>query len=227
MGPKANKPINGSTVIELPKNNQSSKQKIGEGRVLKMPRILLLDDDPEMVDLCANALKRRFLVVKSSSPLEALSLVDAGRFMIDLIVCDYYMPGMNGEEFVEKIRTLYIDTPAILYTGKVIDDTEGLNTKFVKVIQKPFSAEKLRSEVENALSALLAPLPAPKPAPQIDATLIQAMQAIETYLRDQGLENPRAVTEAEAIAVLKSDQARAAYRSWQELRGLTEKLKAA
>jgi HEAT repeat protein len=43
----------------------------------------------------------------------------------DIIVSDYKMPGMNGIEFLKKIREMDINIPFILFTGKGMDETEN------------------------------------------------------------------------------------------------------
>lgn len=117
----------------------------------KVPRVLLLDDEGDIVDLCADALRDQYHVVKTSSPFEAVSLMDAGRDMIDLVICDYSMPGLNGVEFIQKLRELGIQTPAILYSGGDIDDTSD---EFMKVLEKPFRPKRLLDEVHKAIHSI-------------------------------------------------------------------------
>lgn len=120
----------------------------------KIPRILLLDDESEIVNLCADVLRDDYHVVKTNSPFEGISLMDAGRNMIDLVICDYAMPGMNGSEFVHELRSLGIRTPAILYTGRDIREIDRPRDGFIRVLEKPFRPERLLEEVHKAVSSI-------------------------------------------------------------------------
>lgn len=87
----------------------------GDGTI----RILHIDDDPQLVELAAELLRReddRFECLTETDPHEALAHLSETAF--DCVVCDYDMPGMDGLEFLEAVREDHPDLPFILFTGK-------------------------------------------------------------------------------------------------------------
>ena len=83
-----------------------------------MISLLYVDDEPDLLDLCKLFLEREgeFSVATVTSAREGLQILDKG--MIDAIVSDYQMPGMDGIEFLKQVRKDFKDIPFILFTGK-------------------------------------------------------------------------------------------------------------
>jgi len=79
--------------------------------------VLLVDDDPDVLDLTATLLEREGdLRVETASSAEAgLDLLAEGTF--DCIVSDYDMPGTDGLEFLTAVRDQGCELPFILFTG--------------------------------------------------------------------------------------------------------------
>jgi CheY-like chemotaxis protein len=84
-------------------------------------RVLVVDDDPAVVDLASEYIEytdSRFCVhteVSAPAALEHLCESDAG---YDCIVSDYKMPEMNGYEFLSAVRACESDVPFILFTSQ-------------------------------------------------------------------------------------------------------------
>lgn len=81
--------------------------------------VLVVDDDPDLLDLTASFLKRErdeFSVKSEPNPEDALERLRENP--VDVIVSDYDMPGMNGLKFLEAVREEHEDIPFILFTGK-------------------------------------------------------------------------------------------------------------
>jgi len=79
--------------------------------------ILHVDDDTQFLYLLKELLEtadKAFHVHSFSSAEDALEILRDRRF--DFIISDYMMPGMNGIEFTEQVRSVR-DTPLIIYTG--------------------------------------------------------------------------------------------------------------
>jgi CheY-like chemotaxis protein len=80
--------------------------------------ILSVDDEPDLVELSKEILESLYgmRVQTTTSVQEALGLIKDVRF--DAIVSDYQMPGMDGIDFLKKLRSEKDQTPFILFTGR-------------------------------------------------------------------------------------------------------------
>jgi len=87
-------------------------------------RILLVDDNPHGLSARKSVLQELgAAVVTASSPSEALELFADSSF--DLVVTDYKMPRMNGDELIARLRKLSPGIAVILLSG--FTDSLGLN----------------------------------------------------------------------------------------------------
>ncbi len=68
------------------------------------PRVLCVDDEPDILAMLARALGTKFEVVTASDPLTALELVERGRFSV--VISDMRMPTMAGATFLERVKSL-------------------------------------------------------------------------------------------------------------------------
>jgi CheY-like chemotaxis protein len=94
-----------------------AEQSLGSGRSL----ILVVDDEADVLDYLRELLVGEgFDVVPASSGAEALSLIRVHR--PDLLIVDVMMPGMNGLEFCELLRTdpTLHNVPIVVYTAHEI-----------------------------------------------------------------------------------------------------------
>nr|WP_290224625.1 SpoIIE family protein phosphatase [Trichocoleus desertorum] len=121
----------------------------GNGGKLKL---MVVDDEPDNLDLLYRTFRRDFEVFKASSGLNALqSLEQEGEMAI--IISDQRMPGMNGTEFLSKTVERFPDTIRIVLTGytDVEDLVEAINTgKVFKYITKPWMPDELKTVVQQA-----------------------------------------------------------------------------
>ena len=82
-------------------------------------RVLLVDDEPEFVETIATLLEReesRFDVRTATDAEAGLEILETG--LIDCIVSDYSMPGMDGIEFLDRVREEHGEFPFVLLTGE-------------------------------------------------------------------------------------------------------------
>lgn len=115
-------------------------------------RLMVVDDEPDNLDLLYRTFRRDFEVFKANSGLNALKTLDQEGEMA-IIISDQRMPGMNGTEFLSKTVDRFPDTIRIVLTGytDVEDLVEAINTgKVFKYITKPWMPDELKSVVQQA-----------------------------------------------------------------------------
>src|SRR5688572_31470698 len=81
-------------------------------------RILLVDDNPDdlrMLQKSLSSLDSGWKVDTAESGLTALQKISTGPF--DVVVADFNMPNMNGEELLKSIKAKYPETVRILLSG--------------------------------------------------------------------------------------------------------------
>ncbi|HIK30024.1 MAG TPA: response regulator transcription factor [Oscillatoriales cyanobacterium M4454_W2019_049] len=117
-------------------------------------RLLLIDDDPNLILLVKDYLEfRGYEVVAAGNGIEALESLK--QKLPDLIVCDVMMPEMDGYTFVQHIRedarTNWIPVLFLSAKGQSQDRVKGLNTGADVYMSKPFEPEELVAQVESLL----------------------------------------------------------------------------
>jgi two-component system, OmpR family, response regulator len=115
-------------------------------------RILVVDDEPNIVDVIAMALRYQgFEVATAGTGAEALSQVKA--FRPHLMVLDVMLPDMEGFEVAERLGAQRAGVPIIYLTAR--DSTEdkirGLTTGGDDYVTKPFSLEELVARIRTVL----------------------------------------------------------------------------
>ena len=117
------------------------------------PIILLVDDNPEILDFISDDLSEKYSVIKALNGQEALDMI--GIENIQLIISDVMMPGIDGFELCKIIKTNfdYSHIPIILLTAKntLQSKIEGLEIGADAYIEKPFSPEHLQVQIANLL----------------------------------------------------------------------------
>ncbi|MDP3232988.1 MAG: response regulator [Myxococcales bacterium] len=108
------------------------------------PRVLVVDDDPGVLQSLKLLLEDDCEVTCSASPTNALSLALTNQF--DVIVTDYKMPQMTGSEFAQAVKQQVTPVPyMLLLTGtpqSVTHTTPGAQD-LVMVLAKPFEPDRL------------------------------------------------------------------------------------
>ena len=118
-------------------------------------KILVVDDDPEIVELFVDVLERdgRFEVKTAATGYEAGLLTH--EFNPDLIILDYMLPDVNGNVVCQTIRSKpeFENTKIIIVSGVVNQDE--INDLFKAgaddFVKKPFNIEKLIERIGELL----------------------------------------------------------------------------
>lgn len=115
-------------------------------------KLMVVDDEPDNLDLLYRTFRREFEVVKAGSAIEALRILDDQGEMA-IIISDQRMPEMLGTEFLSKTVERFPDTIRIVLTGftDVEDLVEAINAgKVFKYITKPWGPDQLKVVVQQA-----------------------------------------------------------------------------
>jgi len=117
-----------------------------------MKRILVVDDDPGIVELVSRGLKRSDFEVKTADGGKAcLEMYDG--FKPDMILLDIMMPDLNGWDVLSKLADEHDihETIIIMLTAKPLDEQDVKRDSFEFVSHyrmKPFGMEDLIMEIE-------------------------------------------------------------------------------
>lgn len=118
-------------------------------------RILIADDDPDIIDLLESYFKRAgFAVTAKINGKDALQAAEAEKF--DLVLLDVMMPYIDGYHVASEISSrLGSDAPKIIImTSRDVSSEKGiaLLSGAVDVVQKPFTLEELDAKIKAALA---------------------------------------------------------------------------
>ena len=117
-----------------------------------MPRILIVDDEPEMVrGLEDNFRFEGYQTLAATTGKEGLVL--AVREAPDLILLDIMMPELSGWDVLRALRQKGLDVPVIMLTarGEEVDRVLGLELGADDYVTKPFSLRELLARVRAVL----------------------------------------------------------------------------
>ncbi len=115
------------------------------------PTILVVDDEPKIIEVVASYLERAgYQVVAASTGRQALEQIQ--RHTPLLVVLDLMLPDLSGEEVCRAIRR-QSDTPVILLTARAEEESvlRGLSLGADDYVTKPFSPRQLVARVEAVL----------------------------------------------------------------------------
>jgi CheY-like chemotaxis protein len=109
-------------------------------------RVLVVDDEEPIRSLVSAFVRHlgHASQTAASGP-EALRLLETSKF--DVVVSDFSMPDMNGDQLVEEIRKRGLDVPTVFITGT---ELEGEVQQMV--LYKPFSLSAFRDVLEAAFA---------------------------------------------------------------------------
>lgn len=131
-----------------------------------LPTILVVDDTPENIDLLSEVLASDYRIKVAPSGERALKIVRSDP-RIDLILLDIMMPGMNGYQVCQQLKsdaaTRHIPVMFVTAMSEMADEKYGLELGAVDYITKPISPPIVQARVKTHL----------------------AMKQVHDFLRDQ------------------------------------------
>ena len=120
-------------------------------------KILLIDDDPNILSALTRQLRKQFEIVTAqggSEGLQAIAEANGAHEPFAVAVCDMRMPGMDGIQVLAKVRELSPDTVRIMLTGNADQETaiSAINRgNIFRFLTKPCPIEELIESLEAAL----------------------------------------------------------------------------
>lgn len=115
--------------------------------------ILAVDDEPHMRRLLEISLRQAgYQPLSAANAREALSLIQEQ--VVDLVVSDLHMPGMNGLQLLTELRKQYEHLPFIMVTaqGEIKTAVEAMKLGASDYILRPFELETLELAIQRALT---------------------------------------------------------------------------
>jgi DNA-binding NtrC family response regulator len=119
--------------------------------------VSIVDDDPDIIMLFHEALKSisGITIFTFTDPILALEHFQVNEYAYVLVLSDFKMPGLNGMEFLKKIKELNSFVRTILMTAFQIEDKvfrEYTKKKIINAfLQKPIGIHDLLKEVNTQL----------------------------------------------------------------------------
>lgn len=114
------------------------------------PKILTVDDDPDILDVLEATLQNEYEVVTAVNGKEVFERIKCNKF--DLIILDYLLPDIKGTDICEQLRKdpLLVNIPILMLTGKgeVENKVKGLEAGVDDYVVKPFIPAELLARVK-------------------------------------------------------------------------------
>jgi CheY-like chemotaxis protein len=121
------------------------------------PRLLCVDDEPELLNGLRLTLRKHYAVTTAESGSEALALFaedGGGASPFDVVVSDMRMPGMTGAQLLAALEERHPDVPRLLLSGQSDLDSAiaAINdAKIFRFLTKPCPPELLIESLDEAL----------------------------------------------------------------------------
>ena len=123
---------------------------------MKKSRILVVDDEPDLVELVRHHLVREHYEVVTAGDGET-ALAEARRKLPDLVVLDLMLPGIDGLEVCRRLRadprTEHIPIVMLTAKGEESDAVIGLSQGADDYVRKPFGIKELVARIATRLRA--------------------------------------------------------------------------
>jgi two-component system, cell cycle sensor histidine kinase and response regulator CckA len=118
--------------------------------------ILLVEDEINLRYLARQFLEKQgYRVIEAADGAVAIQIAVAHQGVIDLLLTDVIMPGMNGRELAQRISEIRPKVK-ILYMSGYTENVIGRNGTLdagIRLLQKPFTLRELNSQVREALDS--------------------------------------------------------------------------
>jgi sigma-B regulation protein RsbU (phosphoserine phosphatase) len=147
-------------------------------------KILLVDDEPKVLAAIKRQLRKEFRFETALSGEEALKVIDEkGPFAV--VVSDYKMPGMNGIDFLCKVKSVDPDTVRMMLTGSADMSTAIQAVNEGSIFQfhpKPCPADTLGKAIQSGIDKYRATTDSQTEMKKVKMSLEQASRIQQTLM---------------------------------------------
>jgi response regulator RpfG family c-di-GMP phosphodiesterase len=121
----------------------------------RRPRLLIVDDEPDMLDFLERVFRTEYEVVRATGAEEALTQLASRRF--DILVTDQKMPHMSGVELLERIAAEHAEQDLVKVLLSGFTDVPEIQRAVERCgihnyIVKPVDSERLHEAVAEAVA---------------------------------------------------------------------------
>lgn len=121
----------------------------------ELPALLIIEDNPDMRGFLCKSFSQSHQVYAAENGKEGLN--ELKKHAVDLIISDVMMPAMDGISFCKEVKSnvAYSHIPLVLLTAKTDNESKitGMKIGADAYIEKPFSIQVLRAQIENLLES--------------------------------------------------------------------------
>jgi CheY-like chemotaxis protein len=142
--------------------HQESHASAAQGDLKPLPgryTVLVVDDDPAMLEVLTRILRREHYDLLTAS--DGADALEKARRASDLalLVTDYDMPGLTGNELADRVREMYPEVKILFQSGfsDLLFTEEGTLGDGIAFLRKPFTARGLREAARMVLFGTLNP----------------------------------------------------------------------
>jgi len=117
------------------------------------PKLLIVDDELDMLDFLERVLRRKFAISRTSNPEQALEWLLEGKFAV--LVTDQKMPRMSGLELLSRLGAKTPDLVKVLISGftEVPDIQRAVEQGQIhNYVLKPVDSERLLAAIDEAIA---------------------------------------------------------------------------
>ncbi len=123
----------------------------GRSPLLLKATILVIEDEVELLDVIAQILRGEgYDIIKVRTPPDALGIFETMHPVIDAVLSDFNLPGINGLELAEELRRLQPHIPIIFISGNY-DACDRVTERGYMCCRKPFSFADLAATVGDLI----------------------------------------------------------------------------
>jgi two-component system response regulator FixJ len=122
------------------------------GKPDKRPSIFIVDDNPAMRDSLEVYLSMKGMDVRTYESAEAF-LRDGESCNANLLVVDVNLPGMDGFELLDNLKSRMVEIPAVMISGRFAPEMRerARSAGIVSLIEKPIDHRRLIDAINTGL----------------------------------------------------------------------------